>query len=693
MSKQPAPKASTNDKIDLTRFCRSTFTLTFAIEIIGIDVWHDCNEGWLDLGPPIQGMKLQYQLYPNQSFDLDILIWPHVAKIWCGNQYGFVRTWQFLERRWMAFSIRHAFPLRVLDLIKHLATVTPSMGLGALSANAKNDKNVEVYLPPLAFGERRYFGSVFEHEIILGDYIQDYIWHLVECHIPSSHLDGIFDKPNNVTAQRHQDAVLFHVQETILKAVSHDHEELLTDPEELIKSKERRDSKIAKEKEKKKVVEIPKVKFEINLSGNTILAGIGRVIPFESLGDRPPDMPEVIVLISSANLPAQDDLPILFINIENIYDVPVQELKRAGFNQIYTNWKLYNESHDSPKETMKSLKPIKFNDHHTFPLPYEVASEIIPIFLSNPFEIQLRGVQNTKSPPKVGNFFGNEKFDSKFGSMVPFFNSKMDENDVLIAVTKIDTTILTRSMNGFIKGEFPLFPPIPEMDTIPRECICTNDINSIRWPTKQKVALPSHIVLQAQMTLEVSMGLVGCRPQDLGINFSRLYCLAEDKISIDAVLEKIKNINEETLQSSENNDYITGFAIDTGNIVLFYLEGRRGGAIFKIWEFSEDFYPKLKPVFSCSEKHINRIYPDLLTSATPFLVLKMFVPLTSLLACPQVYVKPALPLPARTALLKIGRIIENRFKIIPKTCDMPTYGELKSLTLELCSPSYIHPTS
>lgn len=67
--------------------------------------------------------------------------------------------------------------------------------------------------------------------------------------------------------------MLFHVQETILKAVSHDHEELLTDPEELIKSKERRDSKIAKEKEKKKVVEIPKVKFEINLSGNTILAG------------------------------------------------------------------------------------------------------------------------------------------------------------------------------------------------------------------------------------------------------------------------------------------------------------------------------------------------------------------------------------------------------------------------------------
>lgn len=54
-------------------------------------------------------------------------------QIWCGTQYGFVRTWQFLERRWFAFSIRHAFPVRVLDLINHLATVNCTMGFNALS--------------------------------------------------------------------------------------------------------------------------------------------------------------------------------------------------------------------------------------------------------------------------------------------------------------------------------------------------------------------------------------------------------------------------------------------------------------------------------------------------------------------------------------------------------------------------------
>lgn len=65
----------------MSQFHRSSFTLTFAVEILGIDVFHDCNEGWLDLGPCIQGIKIQYQLYPGQNFDVDILIWPHAVKV------------------------------------------------------------------------------------------------------------------------------------------------------------------------------------------------------------------------------------------------------------------------------------------------------------------------------------------------------------------------------------------------------------------------------------------------------------------------------------------------------------------------------------------------------------------------------------------------------------------------------------
>lgn len=77
MSKN-APKIAV---VDISNLCKSSFTLTFAVEVLGIDVWHDCNEGWLDLGPCAQGIKLQYQLYPGQTFEVDILIWPHVAKV------------------------------------------------------------------------------------------------------------------------------------------------------------------------------------------------------------------------------------------------------------------------------------------------------------------------------------------------------------------------------------------------------------------------------------------------------------------------------------------------------------------------------------------------------------------------------------------------------------------------------------
>lgn len=76
-------KNASNNKgtTDLSCFSSSIFTMTFAVEILSIDVWHDCNEGWLDLGPFTQGMKIQYQLYPGHVYDVDILIWPHIAKV------------------------------------------------------------------------------------------------------------------------------------------------------------------------------------------------------------------------------------------------------------------------------------------------------------------------------------------------------------------------------------------------------------------------------------------------------------------------------------------------------------------------------------------------------------------------------------------------------------------------------------
>lgn len=62
-------------------YCRSKFTLTFAVEVHGLDIWEDCNEGWLEQGPCVQGVKLQCQLYTGQNFDLDVMIWPHTAKV------------------------------------------------------------------------------------------------------------------------------------------------------------------------------------------------------------------------------------------------------------------------------------------------------------------------------------------------------------------------------------------------------------------------------------------------------------------------------------------------------------------------------------------------------------------------------------------------------------------------------------
>lgn len=70
-----------------------------------------------------------------------------------------------------------------------------------------------------------------------------------------------------------------------------------------------------------------------------LFSGAGRITQFETSGERPRDMGEILALISSTNLPANDDVPIFFVNIDTLYDVPLEMLKklRLLINEIFLN--------------------------------------------------------------------------------------------------------------------------------------------------------------------------------------------------------------------------------------------------------------------------------------------------------------------------------------------------------------------
>ncbi|XP_013190695.1 uncharacterized protein LOC106135059 [Amyelois transitella] len=667
--------------VEYINYCKSSFTLTFAIEILGLDIWHDCNEGWLDLGPCFQGIKLQYQLNPGQVFDLDILIWPHVAKIWFGNKYAWVRTWQYLQRRWLAFSIKHLFPVRVVEFQQFTATVNPILGLGSLGTNAKNDKTTEVYLPPLEFGVRRYFAPVIEVEEQIESFMYNIIWNIVTSFIPASFEDGLYDCPYAVEDIRHQDAIIETVQDIILNAPIP--KEINEEPEPDIKL--RRESKMMKQDKEKKKVEVSKVKFEIKLSGDNILSGIGRIIKFDTVGDRPPELGEIVTLISSFNLPAQDDLPILFINVERLFDIPTDHFIKLKITQLYTRWKIGEEIHDSELQPIKSKNDMKINDHHAVPLHYSDGSEVTARFLDNDFEIQLRGIRpiifNFNDKP---TFFGYLKNDRDFGKKSPPKVQPNEDTDILIAVTKINCRSIAKGLNEFIRGEYPLYPPQTSIEKLQRPTICTNDINAIGLPIKPDLIVQPYIILEAQMTLEVSLGLVGCRLHKLTTSYARLYALINDRDSIVAINKIVSDINKESLENGNRSELLTGFALDTSEIVLFFIEGPKDGAILKVWEYTADFYPAVKPQFCSSARYHTRIYENMVITTVPFLILRMYVPLGVLLACPPIYVRPALPIPTRTALLKMGRLIAGKLRKIPCRVDMPTEPELSSFRLELC---------
>lgn len=55
---------------------------------------------------------------------------------------------------------------------------------------------------------------------------------------------------------------------------------------------------------------------------------------FETVGEPPQDLGEVVALISSNNLPAQDDQPVIIVNIGKLFNVPVEELWKQRFVSI-----------------------------------------------------------------------------------------------------------------------------------------------------------------------------------------------------------------------------------------------------------------------------------------------------------------------------------------------------------------------
>ncbi|XP_026318812.1 uncharacterized protein LOC113229440 isoform X2 [Hyposmocoma kahamanoa] len=620
-------------------------------------------------------------------------------EIWCGSEFGWVRTWQYLERRWFTFSIRHALTVRVTELQNFKMIITPTLGFNDLGAVARADKNEEAFLPPLQFGQKRYFGEVWPfiepEKTRLLNFIRQLIWSGVAEYIPCSPLEGVFNTPQVVSEVRHQDAIIDHVQNIILNTgIPTDSETHYELPDVPLTSRTRLTSrsKTGKDDKEKLKKSNPPNKFELILSGDTVLAGAGRVVAFESCGSRPDDLGEVVVLLSSINLPARDDLPVIFVNIDTLFDVPLEAMTKLRIISLYTRWILKDNVHDSERRLLNkgmdqhlTCGSINFNDHHAVPLPPELVTEITSTFLEEPYKIQLRGTKYPSAITKKPQFFGYAPNDREISTSVPTSFEFTEELDFLIATTNIDAKQLARGYNTVVRGEYSLNPLTVSVVELNRQRFCTNDINAIRASVRPNIVVPAHVILEAHMTLEVSIGIVGCKPCRPINCFSRLYAILHNVNDAMALVTKITQINEETTVI-RSNELLTGFAVDTGSACLLYVEGLRDGNILIIWQMTEDFYPRVKPLYSSSARYFSRIYADLIEIAIPFVVLKMHANMGVILACPSVYVRPALPLPARSALLKINRILAGRLLHQPPRSLMPTSNELNSFRLEMCTP-------
>lgn len=203
--------------------------------------------------------------------------------------------------------------------------------------------------------------------------------------------------------------------------------------------------------------------------------------------------------------------------------------------------------------------------------------------------------------------FGYDSKDNNFDIGLPPKSNNLN-NDFLIAACKINIQTLAKGTNGFVRGEFTLNPPENKIVEPSRSPICTNDYNIIWTKYEQEHVLQPFVILEAQMTMEVSIGLVGCNYQKLTGCFSRLYCMLNDSDAVIAVFRAITEINQTIGNSNAKEKLLTGWAIDTGDWVYLFIEGPQDGPILSVWEMTDDYRHNVKTFFSTAARYSNRLY-------------------------------------------------------------------------------------
>lgn len=171
--------------------------------------------------------------------------------------------------------------------------------------------------------------------------------------------------------------------------------------------------------------------------------------------------------------------------------------------------------------------------------------------------------------------FGYDKNDRLFDKSIPP-KTIVPEPDIIIAHCKINLKSLSKGISGFVNGEYALYPPKSSIVPSCRELFCTNDVNSIKGSVKPEFIIPISVVLEAQMTLEASLGLVGCTHRKLQSAFSRLYSSITDNDAAMSILSLVTNINDDLVLQGRYcfepdlvQEYFPPACINPGDFITF----------------------------------------------------------------------------------------------------------------------------
>ncbi|KAL1505402.1 hypothetical protein ABEB36_004976 [Hypothenemus hampei] len=656
-------------------------------------------------------VHIEYQLYKLKPFQIDVLCWRNVVKIYSPENTKIFKT---ITRGNLVFA-----PICVEHTLKELS-IEELLGLkdsviefkffyekSKLGNAARNNKTNVIFINESDIERHDVFIEVFDEEIKMVNVLK----------LTSSIRNiEVGQAKSAIELLKRNDELNYeeNFAEKMYEIINY-----LSGVDKDIYFKDVVQTSIQKSATKAKQEKNLKNTFVLPMQGEIFFTDVDAIFHLEPLKGC---LKHVFLMPSVENLLTRYQkifLNPIIIKLNSSTIFPDEVLKNTGFTHIFCKYSI-----PSIAESRTIEKPLertmRFMDSHIFPTYNLPKIKFLEFLETKRLLVEIYGILRYQGGNLNSKLFGQKSDDLKLSS-IHFYGTRSclysDPSkkfcEVLLAYCSFNLSSLLQNIWDF-KGKEQLHAadryemyqsgtPRDFAACKPSDISCNFwSFHDISMPTinmahvtlnpQPKCYLKEYVLIENNSVLDLEAYLLSPQSAALVLHqipniFKRMLLITYDREFARQWCFNIVKHNEQFFYKDMKNNYdiLTGFVIDNGSTFVFYIEGDSVGYILNLCRNFEGL-KNGKVFFNSDQAYEDRLYP-ICNKWMGFYFINMKVPLQQIINKPKLYVKGNVPILCQKALIKLNLLfLSNTMKVMLQDDLFPNLEELISLDMEYGVP-------